>query len=77
MPRQSRVHETDLIIDAICRLDFVSFVRIQIASACGHGKDLACAIRAHGLDSDVVNDRQDPNDGGGRCRNSSHNRACG
>jgi hypothetical protein len=27
MPRQSRVHETDLIIDAICRLDFVSFVR--------------------------------------------------
>ena len=27
MPRQSRVHETDIIIDAICRLDFVSFVR--------------------------------------------------
>ena len=27
MPRQSRVHETDIIIDTICRLDFVSFVR--------------------------------------------------
>jgi hypothetical protein len=27
MSRQSRVHETDIIIDAICRLDFVSFTR--------------------------------------------------